>query len=227
MESIFKQKLGGDFKKLHPKIQQQFGFNSYDGIASVGVGIMEKVWHGKFYILPLLYIGRVRNILFPDKGEMIPFSMESYAYRDGFGRETISLIRKYQFAKKIRRFDETMILSRIRRKLVSYLGTHQNLAVDIDVSVADNGGIRFKSGQMRLYTKILGFVFPRFLSGEGDICEWYDDRTEKYKISVKVNNRFWGKFFGYEGSFDVAYIRVKSKKDIPQDALPIREEIRE
>ncbi|MFT5859455.1 MAG: hypothetical protein ACI865_001556 [Flavobacteriaceae bacterium] len=227
MESIFKQKLGNDFEKLHPKIQQQFGFNSADHMASVGVGVMEKVWHGNFYTLPLLYLGKLRNVLFPEKGTMIPFSMESYAYKDSFGRETVSLIRKYQFEKHIRRFDETMILSKMRKRLISYLGTHQNLAVDIEVSVGQNGGICFHSGQLRFYQGSLAFVFPHFFSGEGDVCEWYDDNEKKYKISVKVNNRIWGKFFGYEGSFDVGYMEVNSKDDIPKDALPVREEIRD
>ncbi len=227
MESIFKQKMGSDFEKLHPKIQQQFGVNSDDRIASIGVGIMEKIWHGRFYILPILYLGRLRNILFPETGNRIPFSLESYAYKDSFGRETVSLIRKYQFSKKVRRFDETMILSKTKRKLVSYLGTHQNFAIDVDVSVAENGGIRFRSGQMRFYQGIIGFVFPKFLYGEGDICEWYDDNAKKYKISVEVKNRFWGKFFGYKGTFDVGYMEVNSKDDIPKDAMPLHEEIRE
>jgi hypothetical protein len=227
MNSIYRQKLGSDFNKLHPKIQRRFGFNSEDHLGSVGVGVMEKVTYGRFYTLPLLYLGACRNVLFPEKGENVPFSIESYAYTDTFGRETVALIRKYKFAKKIRRFDETMILSKLRNGIVSYLGTHQNFAVDIEMSVAENRGLQLKSGQLRFYEGFLNFVLPRFFTGVANVCEWYDDLEKQYKISVNVKNRIWGKLFSYEGSFDVAYLTVNSKDEIPSEARPVREEKRE
>ena len=94
MASIFKQKLGDEFKRLHPKLQQQFSLSSHDQIAFVGVGVMEKVWRGKFYTMPLLYLGRLRNISFPNTGEMIPFPFESNNYLDSYGRESMPKIRK-------------------------------------------------------------------------------------------------------------------------------------
>jgi hypothetical protein len=59
------------------------------------------------------------------------------------------------------------------------------------------------------------------------VHEWFDDATDKYKISVKVFNKTWGDLFGYNGSFDVQYIDVPSKEAIPKDVLPVREERRE
>jgi hypothetical protein len=169
MESIFKQNLGSYFKKLHSNIQQYFGFNILDHRASDGVGVMGKVWPGDFHTLPLLYLGKLRNVSSPEKGTMIPFSMDNYSYKDSFVRETVSLIRKYQFEKSIRRFDESMILSKMRKRLISYLGMHQNRAIDIYVSVGENGGICFHSGEMRFYQGVLAFVFPHFFPGEGDV----------------------------------------------------------
>jgi hypothetical protein len=64
-------------------------------------------------------------------------------------------------------------------------------------------------------------------SGRANVCEWFDDIEQKFKISVIVTNKFWGKLFGYEGTFEVEYIPVNSIIDIPKDVLPIREEIRE
>lgn len=227
MNSIYKQTLGDDFDKLHPKIQERFGFNSEKKIASIGNGIMEKVWHGKFYTLPFLYLGTFRNIMFPHKGENIPFSIENYAYKDSFGRETVTWIRKFHFKRKPSRFDATMIYSEQRKKIVDYLGTHQHLAVDIDMYVSDNGGINLISGEQRFYEGFLNFVFPQLFSGIANVCEWYDDKEDKFKISVTVKNKIWGKLFGYEGSFDVKYVSVNSKNDIPNDVIPKREEIRE
>ena len=120
-----------------------------------------------------------------------------------------------------------MIYSEKRKRIVDYLGTHQHLAVDIEMSVAENGGIKLRSGEQRFYEGVLGFKFPMVFSGEADVCEWYDDNDQKFKISVVVSNRTWGKLFGYEGTFEIEYIPVNSLSDIPKDIVPIREEIRE
>ena len=227
MNSIYKKTLGADFNKLHPKIQERFGFNSDKKIAAIGNGIMAKVWYGKFYTLPFLYIGTWRNIMFPQKGKNIPFTIQNYAYKDGYGRETVTWIRKYQFPNKTRRFDATMIYSNKKKCIIDYLGTHQHLAVDIKMSINANGGIQLKSGEQRFHEGFLSFIFPQFFTGNASVCEWYDDKEEKFKISVVVKNKLWGALFGYEGSFDVKYIDVNAKDEIPKEVLPVREEKRE
>lgn len=227
MSSIYQQVLGSDFQKLHPQIQKRFGFNSNDKIASIGKGIMQNVWYGKLYTLPFLYIGAWRNIMFPQEGKNISFTIENYAYKDKFGRETVTWIRKYQFPNRERRFDATMIYSEKRKRIVDYLGTHQHLAVDIEMTVAENGGLNLSSGEQRFYERAIGFKFPMLFSGKANVCEWFDDKEQKFKISVVVNNKTWGKLFGYEGTFETEYIPVSSIADIPKDVLPKREEIRE
>lgn len=224
MTSIYQLSMGSDFERLHPQIQRRFGFASEDQIAAVGSGVMEKVWHGPLYTLPFLYIGTWRNIMFPARGENVPFTIENYAYRDGFGRETVTWVRKFQFPKRVRRFDATMIFSEARNRVIDYLGNHQHLAVDIDISVADNGGLRLRSGEQRFYEKFVGFRFPMFFSGYADVCEWFDDEAGKFKIEVVVKNRRWGELFGYRGSFDVTFV---DKPVIPVDVKPLREEVRE
>ena len=227
MNSIYQQVLGEDFARLHPKIQKRFGFSSANKVAAIGRGIMEEVWLGKFYTLPFLYIGTWRNIMFPQTGRNVPFTIENYAYQDRFGRETVTWVRSYQFTKKQRRFDATMIYSQQRQMIVDYLGTHQHLAVDIKLEVAENGGLRLISGEQRFYEGWLGFRFPMLFSGYAEVCEWYDDTEEKYKISVDVRNRYWGRLFGYRGSFDVEYVPVLKPSAIPAHVKPLREEVRE
>ena len=227
MSSIYQQVLGSDFQKLHPLIQKRFGFNSDDKIASIGKGIMQSVWYGKPYTLPFLYVGTWRNIMFPQKGKDVPFTIENYAYKDKFGRETVTWVRKYRFSNRERRFDATMIYSNKRKRIVDYLGTNQHLAVDIEMTVAENGGLNLSSGEQRFYEGAIGFKFPMLFSGKANVCEWFDDKEQKFKISVVVTNKTWGKLFGYEGTFEAEYIPVNSMTDIPKDVLPIREEIRE
>ncbi|HBS43655.1 MAG TPA: DUF4166 domain-containing protein [Paenibacillus sp.] len=226
MTSIYDKVLGEDFAKLHPQIQKRFGFGSENQIASIGTGIMEQVWYGKWYTLPFLALGTWRNILFPQGGAQIPFTIENYAYQDSFGRETVTWVRTYHFPNRVRRFDATMIYSEKRQKIIDYLGTHQHLAVEIDMFVAENGGMRLRSGKQYFYEGILGFRFPMMFSGYADVCEWYDDEKEKFRIDVKVNNKFFGPLFGYSGSFDIEYVPIP-EREILQHVKPVREEMRE
>lgn len=226
MDSIYRTVLGTDFEKLHPRIQKRFGFNSLSGITSIGRGVMDSVWYGRMYTLPFLYIGTWRNIMFPQKGTNVPFTIENYAYLDQFGRETVTWIRTYDFGNQRRRFDATMIYSCQRNRIVDYIGTHQHLAVDIDLTVDEEGGLRLRSGEQRFYEGIIGFRFPMRFSGVADVREWYDETMDKYRIDVKVTNDHWGPLFGYHGSFDTAFIPIKVG-GIPAYIKPVREEKRE
>ena len=225
-KSIYQLALGEDFEKLHPQVQKRFGFSSTSQVAAIGRGVMNRVWRGRFFTLPFLIVGSWRNIMFPEQGHDIPFSVENYAYRDGYRRETMTWARKFQFGRQTRRFDATMIFSQQRRRIVDYLGTHQHLAVDIEADVAQNGGLWLRSGEQRFYEGPISFCFPLLFSGVAEVCEWYDDCEQKFKIKVEVKNKVWGPLFGYDGAFEVDYIPVMPDR-IPADAKPHREEERE
>jgi hypothetical protein len=225
MSSIYQLAMGSDFGRLHPQIQKRFGFSSDDQVAAIGTGVMDRLWHGRSFTLPFLYVGSWRRIMFPEQGERVPFTIENYAYRDSLGRETVTWLRTFETGKR-RRFDAYMIYSAGRGKIVDYLGTHQHLAVDLDLSVDPRGGLRLRSGQQRFYEGILGFRFPLLFSGVADVCEWYDDSMERFRISVNVSNRAWGRLFGYEGTFDVEWVPTTAGQ-VPEHAKPLREERRE
>jgi hypothetical protein len=148
--SIYEKALGSEFKKLHPQIQRRFGLTAKGGLAAVGTGRMEQLWHGKAYTLPFLYIGTWRSIMFPEQGKDVPFTIENYAYHDELGRETVTWVRTFETTRR-RRFDAYMIWSEERGCIVDYLGTHQHLAVDLQISVSENGGLRLRSGEQRFY----------------------------------------------------------------------------
>ena len=212
-----------DFDRLHPEVRRRFGFSSRDGEASIGTGVMEEVWHGAPYTVPFLHLGTLRHIMFPETGRNVPFMVENYAYLDELGRETVTWIRTFSI-RKCRRFDAYMVYSEKRGGIVDYLGTHQHLAVDIDVSVDQRGGIVLRSGGQRFYEGPIGFSFPMLFSGIADVCEWYDDTQKRFRIEVSVSNKTWGPLFGYRGSFEV---QVTPTHDIPSHLKPVREERRE
>jgi len=225
MTSIYRRVLGTDFNRLHPQIQRRFGFSSADGMASIGHGVMDEIWKGRFYTVPFLHVGSWRRIMFPETGRNIPFTIENYAFVDQFGRETVSWIRTFE-SHRTRRFDAYMVYSHARGRIIDYLGSHEHLAVDIDLSVDDDGGLRLRSGAQRLYEGAIGFSFPMLFSGTADVREWYDDTTRRFQIEVAVHNRVWGPLFGYRGSFDVEWRKVGTG-ELPGHILPLRQERRD
>jgi hypothetical protein len=225
MRSIYADLLGSDFDRLHPQIQRRFGFSSADRVAAIGRGMMSHLWHGAAYTLPFLYLGAWRRIMLPESGRNVPFTIENYAYRDDFGRETVTWLRTFQ-TRRVRRFDAYMIASADQRRIVDYLGSHQHLAVDIDLRVDERGGLRLTSGAQRFYEGPLGFTFPPALSGIAEVCESYDERRDLFRIEVAVRNQRFGPLFGYRGTFAVEW-RPMPPDQIPAHAKPRREERRE
>ena len=223
MNSIYRRALGEQFDRLHPKIQERFGFSSKDGICSIGRGVMHELWHGPFYTYPFLILGSTRRIMFPDRGTDIPFTIRNYAYKDSLGRETVTWIRDFE-TRHPRRFDAYMIYSETRGRIVDYLGTHQHLAVDLELSVMENGGLRLRSGAQRFYEGPIAFAFPMLFSGVAEVSEWFDDDLGKFRIEVVVSNKTWRRLFGYSGTFDVEMAPVTA---VPADILPRRAERRE
>ena len=220
MTSIFQRALGADFDRLHPQLQRRFGFSSEDGVACVGYGWMDEVWHGGGITRPFLALGATRHILVPGTGQHVPFSIQNYAYRDRFGREALTFARTFWFGDRPRRWDATMIYSPEAKTIVDYLGTHQHLAVDLHLSVGADGSLVISSGAQRLHERLLSFGVPRMLTGTAQVRESYDDDLELFRIEVSVTNQLFGRLFGYHGSFIATY---PEGRQVPDSVRPVRE----
>ena len=226
MTSIFQRALGADFARLHPEIQARFGFSSADGIASIGTGVMDRIWRRPGFTRPFLALGARRRIMFPEQGTDILFTIENWAYLDRLGRETVTFNRTFELPTRRRRFDATMIYSERRGTVVDYLGTHQHLAADVWLSATDDGALQLSTGEQRFYERAIGFRFPMLFSGKGTVREWFNDHTGRHQIEVSIANDHLGKLFGYTGSFTVQRHAVPPT-GVPSTAKPLREEQRE
>jgi hypothetical protein len=220
MTSIFESALGADFARLSPMMQKRFGVGLDAGYGCVGSGTMSRIRRGPWWVVPFLYIGKLRNILIPDVGTDVPFTIENFPYTDPFGRETVTFVREYQVRKKPSRFDATMILSNGR--VLDYLGTHQHLAVDLDLQVEDDGSLRLTSDAQRFYEgRFIAFRFPMLFSGRAELHERYDDEAGVFRIRMEVHNRLLGFLFGYEGEFTCVF---PAASDAPERLKPVRHE---
>jgi hypothetical protein len=219
MTSIFQRALGTDFGRLHPRLRERFGFASDDRVGCVGTGVMDRIWRGSAVATPFLRLGSVRHILFAEQGEEVPFTIENYAYQDGYGRETVSFVRTFELGQgRRRRFDATMVYRADRSTLVDYLGTHQHFAVDLRMRADSHGGLWIRSGQWwRGRSR-----FPAALSGTARVHEWWDEPEQCFRIDVRVHNPYLGPIFGYRGRFTTRYVDTGAAP-VPAAVRPLRE----
>lgn len=196
--------MGPEFGKLHPKLQEWFGFTSYDRVAAHGSGTLERVWRGGWYTLPCLWIGQLRNIMCTDQGVGVPFTVSNYAFKDDRGDETTAIIRNFELERE-RRFDEYMIGTNVPGRIVNYLGTHQHFAVDLDLAAGPKGEMIIKSGKQHLLEGPLNTRFPRIISADAHVVVEYEEDLRQYHIRMKAANPIMGAVFGYEGLFNVEW----------------------
>lgn len=223
---VFPRALGDRFAELHPMLQRRFGISLDSGVSCVGRGVMTRIRRGPWWTVPFLQVGRLRNILIPDIGTDVPFTIENHAYLDPFGRETVTFVREYRVPgrRRVSRFDATMVLDPSRGIVVDYLGTHQHLAVDLALDVESDGSLRLRSGEQRFREGWIDFRFPMIFSGYAELRERFDDDTGVFRVRLEVRNRVFGFLFGYEGSFTCEFPDASDAP--PLHVLPVRHERR-
>lgn len=230
--SIFARAMGSDFHRLHPRMQERFGVNASDRRACVGRGVMDEVWRGRPVVAPFLRLGARRNLLFPETGRGIPFTIENYPYLDDHGRETVTFVRTFEVAPgRRRRFDATMVLDSSRGPgrdvVVDYLGTHQHVAADLALAVDDavpgGGGLRIESSVMRLHEGPVSLRMHPLVCGRAVVREHWDESEQCYRIRVEVHHDAVGPVFGYHGRFTTTFVDAST---VPAAVRPYREQTR-
>ncbi|MGW7644282.1 DUF4166 domain-containing protein [Streptomyces bobili] len=225
MTSIFRKAMGAGFDRLHPQLQRRFSVGLESGEACTGRGVMDRVWHGGAFVKPFLALGGTRNILVPRAGRAVPFVIENVPYTDSFGRETVTFVRTFDLPGGPRRFDAQMVLGPKGDRVLDYLGTHQHLATDLYFHAEADGSLLIRSGTHRFREGVVDVRVPELIGATAEVRESYDDGAGRFRIRVRVVNRYFGPLFGYEGSFTATYSDVRARGVRP-GLRPVREEAR-
>ncbi|MFM9626781.1 MULTISPECIES: DUF4166 domain-containing protein [Streptomyces] len=225
MTSIFRKAMGAGFDRLHPQLQRRFSVGLESGEACTGRGVMDRVWHGGAFVKPFLALGGTRNILVPRAGRAVPFVIENVPYTDSFGRETVTFVRTFDLPGGPRRFDAQMVLGPKGDRVLDYLGTHQHLATDLYFHAEADGSLLIRSGTHRFREGVVDARVPELIGATAEVRESYDDGAGRFRIRVRVVNRYFGPLFGYEGSFTATYSDVRARGVRP-GLRPVREEAR-
>ncbi|MEU0113510.1 DUF4166 domain-containing protein [Streptomyces bobili] len=221
MTSIFRTAMGAGFDRLHPQLRRRFSVGLVSGEACAGRGVMDRVWHGGAFVKPFLALGGTRNILVPRAGRAVPFVIENVPYTDSFGRETVTFVRTFDLPGGARRFDAQMVLGPKGDRVLDYLGTHQHLATDLYFHAEADGSLLIRSGTHRFREGLVDARVPELIGATAEVRESYDDARGRFRIRVRVVNRYFGPLFGYEGSFTTTYSDVGAR-----GVRPVREEAR-
>ncbi|MFJ4813378.1 DUF4166 domain-containing protein [Streptomyces longwoodensis] len=223
--SLFRTAMGAGFERLHPELRRRFSVGLASGEACVGRGVMDRIWHGGAFVKPFLALGSTRHILVPRAGRRIPFVIENMPYADSFGRETVSFVRTFDLPGGPRRFDAQMVLSPKGDRVLDYLGTHQHLASELHLRAEPDGSLLIRSGEHRFREGPVDVRVPELVGATAEVRESFDERRGRFRISVRVVNRYVGPLFGYDGSFTVTYADAR-RTGVRPGLRPVREEAR-
>lgn len=198
--SIYKEALGNEFFQLHPKLQKR-----YDQLAKtpfIGKGVMKTIQGGPKILYPMFRLGVYWKLLFPERGEQIPFTIRNTPMVGLSGEQQVHWERCFYFKKKERYFNALMSLDQDRGVIEDYLGEPRLVYSDLVLTVMENGGLKIESKDQRLVLGKLEIPLPKMFQGLATVEESYLEEKGVFYIHVDVKNPLIGTVFAYEGEFE-------------------------
>ncbi|MEI2406260.1 DUF4166 domain-containing protein [Niallia taxi] len=196
---IYKEILGVDFNKLHPKLQERYSITMDRPFH--GKGIMLHINNGKRWLKPFLKLAVHWKFLFPEEGSNIPFTIRNTSKQLANGEQEIYWERSFHFHNVTRHFNAFMTIDPERRIVKDYLGEPNLFYSDLTFLVASSGELHIQSGAQRILLGKLEVPIPRLLEGKVTVKEGYDDVNGLYTIHVDIRNPMLGRLMAYEGRF--------------------------
>ncbi|MGD6792964.1 DUF4166 domain-containing protein [Metabacillus indicus] len=193
--AIYQQVLREDYHRLHPALQKRYQFPFR------GNGMMHKITGGPKWLYPLFLGGVACKLLFPERGENIPFTIVNSVRTGPGGEQQVHWERVFYFPGKKRWFNALMSLDGDRNVIKDYLGEPGLFYSDLTFYVTDCGNLRIESGNQRLVIGKLEIPLPKILQGLASVEESFDETKGIFTIQVEVTNPLIGPLFSYEGEF--------------------------
>ncbi|MFS0691041.1 DUF4166 domain-containing protein [Sporosarcina sp. 179-K 8C2 HS] len=199
MLSIYKKVLGEDFDRLQPMLQKRYDLP--DGTTFEATGTMKEIKGGPRWLYPLFRLGVNWKLLFPERGNNIPFSITNTSRLGTNGESQIHWERIFHFGSTKRYFNALMSLDETRLVIKDYLGEPPLVYSDLAFDVSNDGSLTIQSLNQRLVLGKIEVPLPKLLQGLATVTERYDEVDAVYRISVTVRNPLIGHVFSYEGEF--------------------------
>ena len=196
MTGVYERALGDAAEDLHPRVRERYSIGPGDD-AVVGRGEMD-IDNGTL-ALPALYAMPARDLLFPETGTDVPFTVTTVAYRQD-GYEAMTTRREFDFGDRRRRFDSVTVWDHEHDRLLDFLGRGGLLASELRPRVEDGvlvvGGGRQWARAGKRYIPL-----PGPLAADVEVRDRYDDGAECYRVLGTVQSALAGRILRYRGTF--------------------------
>lgn len=196
MPGVYVRALGDEAEDLHPRVRERYDVGPDEEVVCVGRGRMDV--NRAAFALPVLYAMTRRNLLFPESGEDVPFTVTTVGYRTPTGHEALTTRREFEFPGKRRRFDSVTVWDDGR--LLDVLGTGGRLVSELHPRVED-GALVVEGGRQWALVGGRYVRLPGLLGADVEVRDRYDEADERYEVTGVVWSPLAGRIFRYEGTF--------------------------
>lgn len=125
----------------------------------------------------------------------MPFTIHNTAERDEHGNELVRWNRTFTFVIRKRYFNAVMKFD--ENEIVDYFGEPHILVSTLNFHIDEMGAMHISSKKQWFYMFRRKIPLPRFLYGEANIVERYDETKQCFRIHVQVCNPLIGSLFSY------------------------------
>lgn len=211
MTGVYERALGDDADALHPQVRDRYALDSGDPAVCVGRGEMD-ISRGT-HVLPVLYAMTAEDLLFPEAGHDVPFSVTTTGYRSEAGHEVLTTRREFAFPGKRRRFDSSTVWDAANERLLDFLGRTGRIATELHPRV-ENGALVVEGGRQWLHVGDRYVPMPGPLAATVEVRDRYDEASERYYVTATVENPLAGHILSYRGSFTQ---EVEAVDSVPEE----------
>ncbi|RJT01165.1 DUF4166 domain-containing protein [Halococcus sp. IIIV-5B] len=213
MTGVYEHALGAAADDLHPKVRERYAVDADDDTIGLGRGRMD-ITRGT-HVLPALYPMTALNLLFPEAGHDVPFTVRTAGFREG-GHEALATIREFEFEGKRRRFDSLTVWDSERERLFDFLGTGGHLVSELQPRV-EAGVLVVESGAQWLRMGGRYRRIPDPLAASVEVRDRYDETGERYHVDATIENPLAGHILSYRGTFTQ---ESEPTSTVPDDLRP-------
>lgn len=198
MTGVYERALAAAADDLHPQVRERYSLSPDDEVATVGSGLMD-ITRGAL-ALPVLAVMPARNLLFPESGTDVPFTVTTAGYRTAAGHEALTTVREFDFGDRCRRFDSLTVWDDANGRLLDFLGTGGHVVSELQPRVED-GALVVAGGRqwVRLAGRYVRLPWP--LAVDVTVRDRYDPAGECFEVTATVESALAGHVLGYRGTF--------------------------
>lgn len=215
MTGVYEHALGTAADDLHPKVRERYSVDPEDDTIGIGRGRMD-ISRG-IHVVPALYPMTALNLLFPEAGHDVPFTVRTAGFRES-EHEVLATIREFEFDGQDRRFDSLTVWDADRERLFDFLGTGGHLVSELHPRV-EAGVLVVESGRQWLRVGSRYRRIPDPLAASVAVRDRYDETGERYHVDATIENPLAGHILSYRGTFTQGSERAST---VPDDLRSVR-----